>query len=129
MIKKCFSGLLAGLAVSFSVSAATVEDCIEVYQEYKKLYGNSVSKSQLDCSVTGNSVKLYATAAPPYSCIDEDEWYLDVRAVESKCSVRLLGSPGPGCGADKVEYMLEEEDAEAWMKFVSNECHEMKEKE
>jgi hypothetical protein len=132
MITKCFSGLLAGLVVSFSVSAATVEDCTEVYQDYKRLYGNSVSKSQLDCSMTGNSIKLYATAAPPWSCIDEDEWNLDVRAVggkEGKCSVRLLGSPGPKCGAEKIEYELEEEDAEIWMEFVSNECGEKKEKE
>ena len=130
MITKYFSGLLAGLVVSFSVSAATVEDCIEVYQDYKRLYGSSVSKSQLDCSTTDDSIKLYATAAPPYSCIDEDEWHLDVRAVvgkEGKCSIRLLGSLGPGCGADKVEYVLGHKDAEAWKEFVSNECEEMKE--
>ena len=127
MITKCFSGLLAGLVVSFSVCAATVEDCVEVYQDYKELYGNSVSPSQLDCSKTGNSIKLYATAAPPSSCIDEDEWHLDVRAVagkEGKCSVRILGSPGPKCGAEKVEYVLEEKDAELWKEFVSIECDE-----
>ena len=132
MITKYFSGLHAGLVVSFSVSAATVEDCIDVYQDYKELYGNSVSKIQPDCSMTGNSIKLYATAAPPYSCIDEDEWNLDVRAVggkEGKCSVRILGSLGPKCRAEKVEYVLEEEDAELWMEFVSNECDEKKEKE
>lgn len=132
MITKLITGLLTGLLVSFSVSAATVEDCIEVYQDYKKLYRHSVSKIQLDCSTTDKSIKLYATAAPPHSCIDEDEWNLDVRAVggkEGKCSVQILGRPGPKCGAEKVKFALEEEDAEKWMKFVSNECDEKKEKE
>ena len=132
MIIKYFSGLLVGLLVSFSVCAASVEDCIDVYQDYKKLYGKSVSKIQLKCSRTDNSIKLYATAAPPHSCIDEDEWNLDARAVggkEGKCSVRILGRPGPECGAEKVEYTLQDEDAEEWMKFVSNECEGKKEKE
>ena len=128
MITKYFSGLLAGLVVSFSVSAATVDDCIEVYQDYKKLYGTSVSKGQLDCDKTGSSIKMYGTAVPPWSCIDEDEWHFDVRAFlgkegeEGKCSVKVLGSPGPKCGAKKVEYVLEAEDAEKWMEFVSSEC-------
>ena len=132
MITKYFFGLLIGLLVSSSVCAATVEDCLDVYEDYKKLFGNSVSKTRLDCTRTGESIKLYATAAPPYSCIDEDEWHLDVRAFagdEGKCSVKVLGSLGPGCGAKKVEYALEEEDAEAWMEFVSVQCDEMKGKE
>ena len=132
MITKYFFGLLTGLLVSFSVCAATVEDCLDVYGDYKKLFGKSVSKIRLECTKTSESIKLYATAAPPYSCIDEDEWHLDVRAIagdEGKCSVKVLGSLGPECGAEKVEYALEEEDAETWMEFVSNQCDEMKAKE
>ena len=132
MITKCFSGLLvAGLVASFSVCAATVEDCIDVYQDYMKLYDNSVSKIKIECSKTDNSIKLYTTAAPPHSCIDEDEWNLDARAVgskEGKCSIKILGSRGAECGAEKVEYTLEDEDAEEWMSFISNECEEMKKK-
>lgn len=132
MITKYFSPLLAGLVISFSVSAADVDDCIEVYQDYKQLFDTSVSKGQLDCSITGSSIKLYATAVPPWSCIDEDEWNFDVRAAagkegeEGKCSVRVIGSYGPKCGADKIEYVLEEKDAEEWMEFVRNECGEKK---
>lgn len=130
MITKCFLGLLAGLLVSSSVCAATVEDCIGVYQDYKKLFGNSVSKTRLKCSRTGESIKLYATAAPPYSCIDEDEWHLEARGAagdEGKCSVKVMGSRPPDCGAEKIEYSLDEEDAQTWMEFVSIQCEEMKE--
>lgn len=132
MTTKYVFGLLTGLLVSSSVCAATVEDCLDVYEDYKKLFGNSVSKTRLECTKTGESIKLYATAAPPYSCIDEDEWHLDVRAFagdEGKCSVKVLGSLGPECGAEKIEYALEEEDAEAWMEFVSIQCDKMKGKE
>ena len=125
MITRTMLSLAAGLIVVFPVQAATVEDCIGLFRDYKRLCGNSLSASQLECQEADNYINYYATAAPPHSCIDEDEWHLDARAVggnEGKCSVRLIGSPGPECGADKVEYALGEKDAEKWMGFLRHEC-------
>lgn len=118
-------GLIAGLIVSSPVFAATFEDCMDDYQEIKDLYAKSVSRSQLSCSETGDVIKLYATAAPPYMCIDEDEWNLDARAVggeNGSCSIQLLGTRLPGCGADKVVHELQAKDAEKWMNFIRDEC-------
>jgi hypothetical protein len=125
MITKFFSGLLAGLVVSSPVYAINVDDCIDVYEDYKQLFGKSVSKIQFECTRADNSINYYATAVPPFSCIDEDEWYFDVRAVAGKggkCSAQVIGTIGPECRAEKVEYALDKENADKWMQFVDGEC-------
>jgi hypothetical protein len=113
------------LTFGTSVYADAGDDCISEFQAMKVMYDTSSVNSQLNCIKTGNSLKVFATAAPPPGCHGEDEWHLEASAIAGKtgkCVMRLHGSPGEGCGMDKVEFELKANEAAAWRKFLDSHC-------
>jgi hypothetical protein len=118
-----------GLATCFLLSASafadTAADCIADFEEAKALYDTSSVDNSLNCIREKHSFNFFANASAPLGCGGEDEWHLEAKSTTGKsgtCSVRLHGSPGEGCGTEKIERELDISEAAKWRNFLDQEC-------
>ena len=115
------------LVMSLPAFAEGLDECMADFQVMKDLYDTSSADSELNCSKTKHTISFFANATSPLECVGEDEWHLEAKAItgkNGKCTMRLHGSPGEACGADEVEHKLEKKEAEAWKKFLKDECEQ-----
>lgn len=118
--------LLPGLlCISGTAMADTAFECITDFEAMKLQFETSAIDAEYECIRTGSTVALFATGASPLECEGEGEWHLEAKAHganEGSCSMRILGSDGAGCEADRIERQLKGGEAAEWRRFIEDQC-------
>lgn len=122
---KVLLGMMIMVIGSPPVSGGAVDDCVAEYSILKEMFLTHSSDAVIECIRTGHSLALFGTGTSPAECEGEGEWHLEAKAIggaEGECTMRILGSAGAGCEADRVTIPLQANEAPQWRKYLNAEC-------